>query len=1013
MDISLISKNGSAKSRMIYHENLEVFHVGTLDNHCYFIPFAKNQNPFEAREKSERFELLNGQWDFTYYKSIIDLEDDFCDKPAASKITVPGNWQLQGFGKENGDLPQYTNISYPIPYDPPYVPDDIPVGVYSRVYNFKKDGLRRILAFEGVDSCFYLYINGEFAGYSQVSHHTSEFDITDFLKDGENKITVAVLKWCDGTYLEDQDKFRLSGIFRDVYVLSRSEKRLENYRVTAKADGTFAVMVEGADVDFKLTDGDKLLCSGHAQPGQPFETKIEGVKLWSAEEPNLYNLEIETADEKIADRVGFRTVEIKDGIFKLNGVHIQLWGVNRHDSYPDTGFYGDEAKLRKDLELMKQHNINAIRTSHYPNAPLFYHLCDEYGFYVIDEADLEAHGTVIVHNPFNWPPKDAYNGIALIAKDERFKKAILDRQELLVKRDINRPCVIIWSLGNESGYGENLREAAKLVKSLDSSRLVHYESMYKLDETPDDILDFVSRMYASVDDIKNFMNYMTEEKRPGLLCEYCHAMGNGPGDLEDYHNLFVSNERICGGLVWEWCDHAVILGKTADGKTKYGYGGDSGERHNDGNFCMDGLCYPDRKPHTGLLEVKQVYRPVRVKKVEDQGGAKDEFEITSFLAFVDAGKLLDGHFEITYDGGLAAKGDFDFSVEAGKTSRIKIPEVLNAPEGSFIRFIFTAKSDTLSYKKGYEVCFDQVEIKAVSEVCKNITSSGTVDLVEEPLKFSVKASGKEFIFDRRKAQFTEIKTAGKNLLKKPLSYNFFRAPLDNDPMKEDWYRAHLNDYDIKVYQTNVRKEGSCIVISAKQSFGWNIHQPFAFVESEYKIDGKASLTVSAKLDFTTNKVSLLPRFGLRLFVDKSFDSVDYFAYGPTESYIDKHNSTWLGNFSSKICDMHEDYIRPQENGSHFACRHLAVKSSSETIKVSATEQGLKSPWEGFSFNASQYTQEELASKKHNFELEPCEFNVICVDFAMAGVGSNSCGPALAEKYRIPLPHFEGSMRFDF
>ena len=365
---------------------------------------------------------------------------------------------------------------------------------------------------------------------------------------------------------------------------------------------------------------------------------------------------------------------------------------------------------------------------------------------------------------------------------------------------------------------------------------------------------------------------------------------------------------------------------------------------------------------------------------------------------------------------MAAKGAFSFSIEAGKTIRIKIPEVLNAPQGSLIRFIFTAKSDTLSYKKGYEVCFDQIELSQETiTVCPQNKSSenSNINMKEEPLTITVCAANKEFIFDRRKAQFTEIKKEGQNLLKKPISYNFFRAPLDNDPMKEDWYKAHLNDYDIKVYQTNVRKEKDCVIITAKESFGWNINQPFAFVESEYKIDEQGSLTVSAKLDFTTNKVNLLPRFGLRLFVDKSFDSVEYFGYGPTESYIDKHNSTWLGNFSAKIKDLHEDYLRPQENGSHYATRHLTVKSGTGTIKILATEQALKSAWKGFSFSASEYTQEELASKKHNFELEPCKYNVICADFAMAGVGSNSCGPALAEKYRIPLPHFEGSMRFEF
>ena len=994
------------------HENPEVLHEGTLENHCYFIPFAKNQNPFESREKSERFELLNGKWDFVY-------------NGKKSKICVPGCWQLSGFGKNSGDVPQYTNLAYPIPFDPPFVPDENPTGIYSRIYNYEPEGAlgssqcrRRILCFEGVDSCFYLYINEEYAGYSQVSHHTSEFDITDFLKPGENIIKVLVLKWCDGTYLEDQDKFRLSGIFRDVYMLSRKKKRLENYRIRAEADGRFSINVEGAGAKIRLYDGDKLLCSGVAEPGAAFKTKLRDVKLWSAEEPNLYNLEIETDDELIGEKVGFRSVVIENGIFKINGRHVKIYGVNRHDSYPDTGFYADEKKLRKDLELMKKHNINAIRTSHYPNAPLFYKLCDEYGFYVIDEADLETHGCVIVHNPFNWPPKDAYNGIALLAKDKRFKKAILDREELLVKRDINRPCVIIWSLGNESGYGENLREAAKLVKSLDNSRPVHYESMHKLDDTPDDILDFVSRMYASVEDVKKFLRDK-KEKRPYILCEYCHAMGNGPGDLEDYHKLFMTSDRLCGGLVWEWCDHAVILGKTEEGKFKYGYGGDSGERHNDGNFCMDGLCYPDRKPHTGLLELKQVYRPLRV--------SYGPLKITNLLAFKNAGELFDGHYEITFDGEVTGQGDFDFSVEPGKSSRLNIPEVMNAREGSLVRFSFTAKQNTLSYKKGYELCFDQVMIGNQRPVLEPETAlvepvgpeSGRRSEITRPAmkvendEISITSGNKNFIFDRRKAQFTAIKCGKKNLLKKPLAYNFFRAPLDNDSMREDWYRAHLHDYDIKVYETAGWIENDCVVIRARQSFGWNIHQPFAYVEADYKIDGNASLTVSVKLDFTTNKVNLLPRFGLRLFVDKAFDSVEYFGYGPTESYIDKHQAAWLGKFSAKIGELHEDYLRPQENGSHFGCHYMKLKGKETDIKICATKQALNSPWQGFSFNASQYTQEELASKKHNFELEPCKYNVICVDFAMAGVGSNSCGPALAEKYRIPLPHFEGSMRFEF
>ncbi len=1007
MDLSQISKKDSPKSKMIFHENTEILHKGTLENHAYFIPFSPEQNPFLSREESERFELLNGVWNFAYYKSIIDLEDDFTSLKFKDKISVPGNWQLQG----KYDLPQYTNIAYPFPFQPPYMPDDIPVGIYNRDYDYKKDGLERILCFEGVDSCFYLYINGKFAGYSQVSHHTSEFNITEFLKEGKNQITLAVLKWCDGSYLEDQDKFRYSGIIRDVYVLARPEKALKNYRVLADAEGNFSFTPEGMDVKISLFDGQKLLFNAEVAEGKCFSEKIDSVKLWSAEEPNLYKLIIECENESIGEEVGFRSVEIEKGIFKVNGKHIKIYGVNRHDSYPDSGSYASEDKMRMDLELMKKHNINAIRTSHYPNAPLFYKLCDHYGFYVIDEADLETHGCVFVYNSFAWPAENAYNGIALIAKDPLFKTAILDREELLVKRDINRPCVIIWSLGNESGYGENLREGALLIKSLDSTRPVHYESTHKLDDTSDDVLDFVSKMYASPKEIQDFLEDK-KENRPYILCEYCHAMGNGPGDLEDYHNLFMTSDRLCGGLVWEWCDHAVILGKAKDGKVKYGYGGDSGEAHNDGNFCMDGLCYPDRRPHTGLLEVKQVYRPVRVC----MGKEKGEFELSNLYDFVNAGKILDGHYEITYDGGTFASGDFDFSVEGGESVIVKIPEALSAPDDSFIRFIFTAKNDSLSYKKGYEVCFDQIKLseEALKEKEYKLPSGKKCPVVEEKaLSYTIRCDNKTFVFDRRKATFESIKVNGKNIIEKSLEYNFFRAPLDNDPERGDWYRAHHNDYAVKVFETSCSIKENSAVIFVKESFGWNIHEPFAYLDALYIIDANGSLTIKTKFNFSGNKVTMLPRLGLRFFVNKSMNQVDYYGYGPNESYIDKHQASYCGNFSAKVPELFEDYIRPQENSSHFGCSHMKLYGKNGSLSVFACQEALSSKRKGFSFNVSQYCQEELACKRHNFELEKCKYNVLCLDFAMAGVGSHSCGPALDEKYRIPLPLFESSIRLEF
>ena len=1001
MDISLIAKKDSQKSFMTFHEDPESLHIGTLADHAYFIPFAKGQDAFSSRETSSVFELLNGEWDFSYYDSIIDLPDDFADIQASGKLTVPSNWQLHGY-----DVPQYTNVAYPIPYDPPYVPDDNPVGIYGRDYNYAPDSKRRILCFEGVDSCFYLYINGKFAGYSQVSHHTSEFDITDMLTEGSNRITVAVLKWCDGTYLEDQDKFRLSGIFRDVYVLSRPEKRLEDYRILAEPDAEFKngilkLCFYGTDVHFRLLDGDTVLAEGDAKDGTEVTGTIENVHLWSAESPYLYRLEIETDTEVIGEKIGFRKICIEDGILKLNGRHFKFLGSNRHDSYPDTGYYADMEKMRRDLTLMKQHNINSVRTSHYPNAPEFYKLCDELGLYVIDEADLESHGCVTVYQDIRWKKPNGYSGIALIAMDPQFKTAILDREKLLVTRDKNRTSVMFWSLGNESGYGENLKAAAELIKEMDPSRPVHYESTHHLDDTPD-VLDMVSEMYTSPEDIQKYLE-KEDEKRPFVLCEYCHAMGNGPGDLEDYYNTFSSSDRLMGGLVWEWADHVVITGYTEDGKPKYGYGGDSGERHDDGNFCMDALCYPDRTPHTGLREVKQVYRPVRVTA----GDAPGKFVINSQLRFINIGDFLNCRWEITYNGGKAAEGSFEFSVDPMGSTEITIPEAAgNYEKDTYIRFIFTAKNGYSAYADGDEVCFDQLKIftapantdfgnKAAS--CSDNRSS-IVSYTESPLEYTVTAGAVTYTFDRRKAHFSSISVAGKDILAKPAEYNFFRAPIDNDTMRGDWYALHMNDYIVKVYATDISSKNDTVVIKSSQAFGWSIHQPFAKLDAVYTIDGSGKLDVSCNAEFP-EKVEFLPRFGLRFFLPADFASVDYYGYGPYECYIDKHQLSYIGNFSSAVKDMHEDYIRPQENGSHYGCTEMCITGDAAALKFTNPE--------GFSFNASEYTQEELAAKKHNYELEKSGYTVLCADFAMAGVGSAACGPKLADKYRITLPKVSG------
>ena len=999
MNLGKISKIGSQKSKMLFHEDPSRLHVNALEPHAYFIPFAKGEDPFLPREKSSRFELLNGSWGFSYRESVIDLPDDFCSNKPETEISVPSNWQLKGF-----DRPQYTNVQYPIPYDPPFVPDDDPVGVYYRDYDYSPDGLRRIIVFEGVDSCVYLYVNGVFAGYSQVSHSTSEFDITELLSAGKNTLTAAVLKWCDGTYLEDQDKIRLSGIFRDVYILSRPENRVKDYRVKTKLkNGEASLSVEISGERAKITlysPSGEIISSGEASETAPFECRIEAPSLWSAEDPVLYRLTVESGGEIIGEKVGFREISIEGGVFRLNGRAIKLRGVNRHDSYPDTGYYASCEKMLGDLLMMKRFNVNAIRTSHYPNSPLFYKMCDELGFYVIDEADLETHGSIDVYQDFKWSREGGYGGIAITVMDPQFEAAIFDRHKRLLSRDFNRPCVIMWSMGNEAGYSDAMRRSALWIKSEDPSRIVHYESVHRLDKKDTHELDVVSRMYPPTDYVKNYPESESDSAgRPLVLCEYCHAMGNGPGDLEDYWQAIYENEKVAGAFVWEWCDHSVPIGKTEDGSPKFGYGGDWGERHNDGNFCCDGLCYPDRRPHTGLFEMKQVYRPVRVKSL---GGGKYLF--ASRLGFSSAEELFDCRFEITENGEVVREGKVEFSLPAGKTCEISVPETRDRPFSRYIRFIFSQKRDTPWAKAGFEACFDQLEIFEENLKTLPREASGSARLSETPLWFEASAGDVKLLFDRRKACVSSFSKNGCELLDRPMSFNFFRAPTDNDSQRGDWFRLHLNDYDVKVYSTSAELENGSAIISVSQSFGWNILQPFASAETKYILFPDGTLEIKSLLK-AGEKLKMLPRFGIRLFVPKAFDRVEYYGYGPFESYSDKHRASYLGRFEEKIENMFENYIRPQENSSHFGCKEMILKSSEASVRFEAAND--------FSFSAMEYTEEELSSKRHSFELEKCASNVVCVDAEMAGVGSNSCGPELAEKYRVRLPEVSLDIRIAF
>ena len=605
-----------------YYENLEMLHENTMSPRAYYIPASvRKDDLIENRENSDRFLLLNGEWNFKYFDSIYEVTDVFYEEgydiSEFDKIAVPGVWQMAGY-----DSHQYTNIRYPFPFDPPYIPQDIPCGAYVHTFTYQKEekAPKAFLNFEGVDSCFFVWMNGTYVGYSQVSHATSEFDVTSVLKDGDNTIAVLVLKWCDGSYLEDQDKFRMSGIFRDIYLLKRPEKTIRDYHITTQVTNDIATVkmdIQFTDpVETKIQIEDKygaIVANGETVKDGVIEFTVVNPILWNTENPYLYKVIFTTPDEVIVDRIGFRTITIKDAVIYINGEKIKFRGVNRHDSDPKTGFVTSVNQIKTDLTLMKQHNFNAIRSSHYPNAPYFYQMCDEYGFMVIDEADIEAHGPFMLYRKEDTDQNRFHLWNEKIADDPAWEGAIVDRVQLMVERDKNRPCIVMWSMGNESAYGCNFEKALKWTKSFDPERITQYESAryrnYDITYNYDD-LDLYSRMYPALSEIEEYLE--KDGSKPFLLVEYCHSMGNGPGDFEDYFQMIHKDDRMCGGFVWEWCDHAIAHGEADNGKTIYHYGGDHGEIVHDSNFCMDGLVYPDRRPHTGLLEYKNVYRPVRV-----------------------------------------------------------------------------------------------------------------------------------------------------------------------------------------------------------------------------------------------------------------------------------------------------------------------------------------------------------------------------------------------------------------
>lgn len=1064
-----------------------------MPDRAYYIPASgKLDSALSDRTESDRFILLNGDWKFRYYKSIYDLEESFFEQEDVwqgfDTIPVPSVWQTYGY-----DYHQYTNVRYPFPFDPPYVPADNPCGAYIQCFSYEKqpDAPRAYLNFEGVDSCYYVWLNGTYVGYNQVSHSTGEFDVTDYLLEGQNTLAVLVLKWCDGSYLEDQDKFRMSGIFRDVYLLLRPEQMVFDYFVTTdfpngdlhtlanvnidltylncKTDTSLALyapdgtcicekQISADAVDIHPCATDKISTdagnsrtgsidqmsagAGNARTGStnPISAdtgdthasatlEIDSPELWSSESPSLYTLVITTEHEVITDRIGIRQICIKNKVVYINDVPVKFHGVNRHDSDPVTGFTISREQMMRDLTLMRQHNINAIRTSHYPNAPIFYQLCDQYGFYVIDEADIEAHGPVeLFYKNTDWNHKASLWNIPL-ADNTDFEAAITQRVMRLVNRDKNRPCVMIWSMGNESAYGCNFEKALEMTKALDPTRLTHYESaLYHGDDRKYDFsnLDLYSRMYPSLQEITEKVE--SDLDKPYILCEYCHAMGNGPGDLEQYFQLFQKYEILCGGFVWEWCDHGIYQGTAENGKAMYAYGGDHGETVHDSNFCMDGMVYPDRTPHTALLEYRNIHRPARVVSYQQSKGI---LTLHNYMDFTSLEEYVTIGYEVTCDGRSIASGTLDnFTIPPHSDGNASLPADTTDKGKSYLRLSYFAKGTDALVPEGSLLGFDEIQLRAedgrnqtalswqqrAGKSCPDeaLTPSAAPEAASSPsyectdsnsalcvkeCASSLRINGKNFSysFDTRTGLFAQMEYRGTSLLLRPMEVNIWRAPTDNDRnVKWEWLRAHYDAVSSRAYETTYTQNGSELVIKCSSSLGAATIQPILHMDTIWRIYPSGSIDIQMQVK-KNSEFPFFPRFGLRLFLPDDFRNISYYGVGPMESYVDKHHAGSHGAYTADICNMHEDYIRPQENGSHWDCDY--VTAASDTMGITAANE------KTFCFNASRYSQEELTRKAHNYELVPGDSCILCLDYAQSGIGSNSCGPELASSFRLDEESF--------
>jgi len=999
-------------------ENPELVHRNRLPARAYAFPYPDRETAITFdKEKSPWFASLNGNWKFSYSETPVEAPERFYEKgfdaSAWDEIQVPSCWQMKGYGR-----PHYTNVVYPFPVDPPRVPTENPTGSYLREFDIPSDwqGKQVILRFDGVDSAFHVWVNGKEVGFSKGSRIPAEFDITGLVRPGNNTLAVRVYQWSDGSYCEDQDMWWLSGIFRDVSLIAKPKTHVWDVcaRTTFDAEYRDAVLsveavvsnrADGLRVMAALLDGETEVAAASAElsanGASRIEIPVKNPRKWSAEMPYLYTLLVSLidADGRVIEvtpvKVGFRQVEMKGGNLLVNGVAVKFKGVNRHEHHPDFGRTIPLDAMIQDILLMKRHNVNAVRTSHYCDDPRWYDLCDYYGIYLIDECDLETHG--FGTNGWRRNPAD----------DPKWESACVDRMVRMVERDKIHPSVIMWSLGNESAFGCNHYAMAGRAREIDRTRPIHYEGDQQVK-----VADVFSQMYTHLDKVIEFgkaeltpgaKDPAHRAEIPFILCEYAHAMGNGPGGLVDYWDAFYSYPRLQGGFIWEWIDHGIRQ-RAEDGTEYFAYGGDFGDYPHDGNFICDGLIFPDRTPSPGLIEYKKVIEPVKVEAVDLPSG---EFRFTNRYDF-----LTLQHLKLTWtvevEGKPFASGIAEVtSVAPGETVEAEIayrsPSPI--PPECYLTLSFALAKDESWAAAGHEVAWAQFELPA-SEAKKTSVETRPVELRETPMLVRVTGPEFELVFDRVRAVISKWTVNGRDLVLSGPRLNFWRATTDNDRSWDNagaWRKAGLEHLAHRTDSVEVKRldSGAVQILARARIAPPSSDRAFA-CDYTYTVSGSGDITIEVHGVPQGDWPDTLPKIGLAMSLPLNLRQVTWFGRGPGESYIDSKQAGRFGRYSMDVDEMYTPYVFPQEFGNR-----------TDTSWVTLTNpggSGLRAQGDPtISFSAMRFTADDLEHARHTHELRPRHEVILNLDYRHNGLGSASCGPGPWAKYLLHPEEFRFSV----